>query len=345
MCRIGYLHFDPSVPQKERQRVARAVLKRSWDMGNKHGCGLVSWTPGTEEAPRVERSLQFSTLVWPASLGTDVLLHARYSTNKVALNYTHPFVAGGVYLVHNGIVHAPNAGRQTELSQKAKTDNDSELILKSYLGQERSLKAALSELSGMANVMVWDSTRGVLSLHSDARPFAIWRQDGVTAIVQDNEQATSFIKSGLGFPYEYDTMPADKAVEVSLTGHATEADWTFAFETAIQHAHAVKRPSYFSKPTQTNYIKTTQQFFDTYGTKSAPKGGTWVHDGKYYVRTDGLTVTEQGYLQVNGRTYTADGRLVNYRQLSQKDRKKLRRAMQAHNAQKDVTVDEMEENE
>ena len=57
MCRLAYLHFDPSVSPERRQKAVRACLKESWDLGNKDGAGLVTWTPGEESEPRATRDL------------------------------------------------------------------------------------------------------------------------------------------------------------------------------------------------------------------------------------------------------------------------------------------------
>lgn len=315
MCRLAYLHFRADVPADVRLAAVQRVLKASWNLGNKHGAGYASWTPGTEEGVRTERALKLDKLRFPAlpeSLGTEVLVHARFSTNSIALTHTHPFELAGAYLVHNGIVHAPENEAGDRLRTKARTNNDTELILKSYLAQDRSLVGALQTLSGQANTALWDETRGVLSLYADDRPFQVWRQGGVTMVVQEAAQATGVIRAGLGSPYEWEELPARKAIELPLPEALSDEAWTEALHAAETAAVTPTRPvlSYAS-------FAATSALVPNYN-----RARQWVKDKETWVAYSGKNVV------VNGRTYTSDGHLLSGRGLTKKEKRRQRRIEQ-----------------
>ena len=310
MCRLAYLHFDGSVSPARRLAVAQTVLGSSWDLGNRDGAGYVSWTPG-EGGALVGRALKLDDLKWPKvpkSLGSEVLVHARFSTNVRALAYTHPFAAAEVYLVHNGVVHVPDEKLREVFSSRAETTNDSELILKSYLANKRSLFEAMKALSGQANVMMWDARRQVLSLYPDGKAFDVWRQDGVTLISQEAAQSVGVVASGLNHPYEYASLPADKLVEFPLEEPLDGSAWTDAMIRAVAASRKVERPaeSYQYPEFKVSYLP--------------PSKGKWTNDNGVWV------ANSAGAMTVNGRTYSADGKLLTAHKLSKKDRHLLRQA-------------------
>ena len=310
MCRLAYLHFDASVSPARRLKVAQTVLGSSWDLGNRDGAGYVSWTPG-EGGVLVGRALKLDDLKWPKlpeSLGSEVLVHARQSTNVRALAYTHPFAAAEAYLVHNGVVCVPNEKLRETFASRAETTNDSEMILKSYLARGRNLFDAMKALSGQANVMLWDARRGVLSLYPDGRAFEIWRQDGVTLITQEAAQSVGVIASGLNHPYEYAPLPADKLVELPLGEPLDGSAWTDAMIRAVAEARKVARPA------------ESYQYLEFKGSYVPPSKGKWTNDNGVWV------ANSAGAMTVNGRTYSVDGRLLTAHKLSKKDRRLLRNA-------------------
>ena len=232
MCKQAYLRFAETVDAPQRLRAVELVLKNSWDLGNKDGIGLVTWNDGDAEAD-VSKALKLTELVIPP-MKTNVLVHARKATCAINIENTHPMCGGGAYLVHNGIVHPANAEAAKELASKVKTTNDSELILKAYLGADRDLKAGLGKIGGWANVMLWDARRQVLSVFADGHAFHIFRQAGVLVIAQESEQVKELMIRGLGHHYEYDSLPADRVFEIHLDG-------TLGFVKALRQAAKVAR--------------------------------------------------------------------------------------------------------
>lgn len=323
MCRLAYLHFDPSVSPERRLRATEAVLRASWDLGNRDGAGYVTWTPAGGTV--VGRALDIEHLKWPtaADIGTDVLVHARLSTNIKALAYTHPFAAADAYLVHNGVVHVPDLTLSQTLEDKAKTENDSELILKAYLASDRKLDKALSHIAGMANVLLWDERRNVLSIYAHSTDFQIWRQDGITLVCQENRQSEGIIVGGLAKPYEFARVPNGRLVELPLEHSLTDGEWVKAMLKAVKNAGKVKRPT-----DSTVYYKGTGSGFADYanGVRSVTDGwdfdnGVWVQKSKGYV--------------VNGRKYSDDGRLLSTERLSKKQRKLLRKTFALYESEKE----------
>ncbi len=244
MCRLAYLHFEPSVSAERRTEAVRSVATLSWNLGNKDGAGIATWTPG-EKGVVVAKALKLEKLELP-SLGSEVLIHARASTNTINLANTHPYQMAGAFLVHNGIVHLD--GDET-LKAKAKTDNDTELILKAYLAEKRDLAKALARLSGMANVAIWDDTTQNLILYADTQSFQLWAQDGITIICQESAQSMGVINSGLLSPYSFDRLPAGQVVTVPLSKKTLSfGGWVKAYEAALTSAVKLEvTPSYASQ--------------------------------------------------------------------------------------------------
>lgn len=235
MCKLAYLGFYRHVPQKRRQEAVRAVLEASWEMGNKDGAGLVTWDG--LETPAVARSLKLDDMQCP-QVRKHCLLHVRHATCEVSLKNTHPMAADGAWLVHNGVVQESRGGEG--LAAECESTNDSELVLRAYLRAGRDLAKGVRLVSGWANVAVWDNVRGVLSLFPEKSAFRVWRQDGVTAIVQDDQQASELIEGGLGRPYESDSLKAGRTYEVECSG---AVDWA----KAIASARKEQRPAELGK--------------------------------------------------------------------------------------------------
>lgn len=309
MCRLAYLHFDADVTQERRRKVVKAVLTASWNLGNKHGAGLVTWTPGTEESPSVSRALHLKALAYPPLIGSEVLVHARQSTNMIDLAHTHPFEGGGAYLVHNGIVHVSSYGLEAKLKKKARTSNDSELILKAYLSFDRNLPSALTKLSGMANVMLWDERRGALCLYADTEDYQIWRQEGILLITQERAQSFAAIKAGLGNPYEFEALPKGHVIEV-LLGEAYSGDqWVEAYRSAKDSSVEVKAAA----SSYTSYYQPTA-YKGSYTAATDSHGSSYGYD------------PATGTFGVGGRVYNSDGDLLEDQsgKLTKAERKRLK---------------------
>jgi hypothetical protein len=307
MCRLAYLHFDPSVTQERRQKAVRTCLKESWDLGNRDGAGLVTWTPGEEGEPGVVRAIKLKDLKFP-EMGTDVLVHARASTNTKSLENTHPFARAGAYLVHNGIVSLGE--KDVALQAKATTDNDTELILKAYLGCGRDLAEALPKLSGWANLGIWDSTNGRLILYAHTSPFQVWRQSGVTIICQEGAQTKGLIAGGLGHPYENDTMDKERVVSIPMSAPLTDEQWTEAYRAAVKAGKTVKLAAEFAYPKDSTYAcyrsaGTTQKA--TTRIEGLPNGAGWSINGRLY-SNDGTPI--DGYGKPIGGKKAAKARRV-----------------------------------
>lgn len=316
MCRLAYLHFDPSVSAERRTAAVKKVARTSWELGNTHGVGFVTWTPGSGTEPIAARALKLEALDTTCDFGTEVLVHARFSTNTISLANTHPFEIAGAYLVHNGIVCARSAEDEETFKAKAKTNNDSELILKAFLGSKRNLTEALGRIAGMSNVIVWDEAKSVLWLYADTADFPIYRQNGITVVCQEVAQTVGVIRGGMGHSYESDSLPSRKVVALPLKAPLADAEWDAAFEEAVKRGQKVKVPILNPKTTLPDS-----------GSK-----GEWVKDGKYWVRSDSLGVpvygiqyAGQGRYAVNGRVYRADGRPLERPYLSKSERKRLKK--------------------
>jgi len=289
MCRLGYLHFDPSVSQERRQKAVRACLKESWDLGNKDGAGLVTWTPGEESEPRATRAIKLGDLRYP-EMGTDVLVHARASTNTKSLANTHPFARAGAYLVHNGIVSLD--AKDAALQAKATTDNDSELILKAYLGCERDLAEAIPRLSGWANVAIWDSETGTLLLYPHTNSFQVWRQAGITVICQEGAQSRGIVLAGLGKSYETDSLPKEKVYSLKMSEPLSDAAFVEALKGALKAGKTAKPAAGYSyaaacsNQTVKGDLKAYRSTFKNSGPKTSitglPNGAGWSINGRLY---------------------------------------------------------------
>jgi hypothetical protein len=245
MCRLAVAHFGDSVGQARRHEVVRLILTNSWEMGNKDGVGLATWT--ADEEPQVARAVDIKDMKLPAKIGATALLHARNATNDVCLANTHPYVGGGVYLVHNGIVQVHGEETAKRLHALAETNNDTELILKAYLAEPDrartdgvALVHALAKLTGSANLALWDRKARLLELYPDTRGFGVWRQAGITVICQEAEQTAGVIVAGLGRPYETATLVKEQAYVMDL-GNQSFDD---ALATIMERHWAVKRPSF-----------------------------------------------------------------------------------------------------
>ena len=222
MCRIAYARFEASVTQERRHEVAATLLKNSWELGNKDGLGAVSWD--ADESPVTVRALKIEGLVLPHTIGRNILIHARHATCEVSLRNTHPLSAAGAHLVHNGIVYPSGEQNATMLRKVVRTTNDSEFILKAYLASDRDMFGALDKFEGWANVMLWDERRQVLTLFADGEPFHIYRQAGVTCMVQEVGQVNGLVQSGLGHPYEYAKVDEDSVIELDLGKFPSDFD-------------------------------------------------------------------------------------------------------------------------
>lgn len=309
MCRLAYLRFAPELTGvSDRRAVVERTLRSSWDMGNTDGVGLVTWdTFGPE--PEVRRSLTLDALDIPR-LRANVLLHARDSTNQIDIEHTHPFVRAGAYLVHNGVVGVNDPA----LIQKATTTNDTELILKSYIAADRDFSAAMKRVYGMANVALWDSRRRALTFYPDTSDYEVWRQDGITAVVQSSAQVSGWFHTGLGHPYEHDILPSEKAYVLPL-GDIDETDngeWDRAYARMKEHAVDVRRAEpppagYGGMGPPLGYGALRQSYFardaaDDRRDDTIRSGHTWAYDT---TRQD-YAWTE--YVAVGGRKYGTDGK-------------------------------------
>jgi hypothetical protein len=284
MCRLAYVHFDPSVPQDRRLKAVRACLRESWDLGNKDGAGLVTWTPGEETEPRASRAIKLSDLVYP-EMGTDVLVHARASTNTKSIANTHPFARAGAYLVHNGIVSLGT--KDAALQAKATTDNDSELILKAYLACERDFAQAAPRLSGWANVGIWDSERGVLVLYAHTSAFQVWRQAGITVVCQEGAQSRGIVTAGLGHPYESDSMDKERVVCIPMKEPLSDEAWVAAFRAGVKSAKSAKLAAGYTFATAcASDLKAYRSTFKNSGPKTVIRGlangAGWSINGRLY---------------------------------------------------------------
>ena len=344
MCRLAYLHFGKDVSQKRREKLVRRVLKNSWELGNRHGCGVVSFTAGSTDAPVCARALQLDQLVLPTPLGSDILVHARFSTNTISLANTHPFAIADAYLVHNGVVHLEE---RTDLVAKASTNNDSELILKAYLASGRKFGDALDILSGMANVALWDARRGILTLFGHTGRLLVWRQRGAVIVVQERAQAKGVISVGFGQPFESATIPRGRIVELALGRSTTERSsaWVRAFAQAVAHAESVVEQTLGSEDMGSEDDSTDRPSCGahpaTEGKPSYPSTYVAVKSSyppPRYV-TPSIAQLPSGHWRVNGRTYTSlgqpvyeiDGRPAPWERVGhstrKRDRKQLRVAL------------------
>ena len=279
MCKLAYVHFQPHVSGALRQAIVRRITTNSWKMGNDDGVGITTWTG--EDAPVTVRSLKLATLAWPDSLGDHVLIHTRKSTNTINLANTHPLVGGGAYVVHNGIVHAGNEVSRIALSEVTHTDNDSELILKAYLGNNRKLSGALGQLSGWANVMVYDDKRHVLSVFADRSPMLMFRQNGVFIIAQASEQIVGVIQRGIGAPFEEAALPADRIFEFNTSGRM---NWAQALSAAVKNAVAFQLPSGLVQTVQTRFPAAYSiRTYTGHGARTYPEAVAHADDDEEFV--------------------------------------------------------------
>ncbi len=303
MCRLAYVHFDASVPQERRVEAVRRLAENSWKLGNTHGVGYVTWdTSRPELLPFVSRSLDIKTFeVGP--VGSDALVHARFSTNKVCLGNTHPYAIGGAYLVHNGIVSLCASPNATSWEQKAKTDNDTELILKAYLGSSRDLAKALTELTGMANVGLWDESTQVLSLFPDDKDFHVWSQEGITVVTQESTQNNGVIHPGVGRLYWYTPLEGDRLYQLRLTEATARDDGSFKTELsrAMAEAKEVKRYS-------PSYTPVLNEWGSTYYRNGTLERYVKDRDGwNTFVQPSRIQTTTDGTQTIEGRVYSAAG--------------------------------------
>lgn len=312
MCRLAYLHFDPTVTAERRLEIVTSVLEDSWNLGNKDGAGVATWTPNESHGVRVAKTLKLTDLELPV-IGSEVLLHARQSTNTINLANTHPYVMGGAVLVHNGIVYLNS---HQELKAKAKTDNDTELILKAYLAENRDLSKALTHLGGMANVALWDNERQVLVLYADTGAFQVWNQDGVTLICQQHEQSFGVIHAGLFSPYAFESLKTQQIITLPLSDKtATSAGWAKAFQSAV--ASSVKMKLKESPKTQ----------YYTYGSILTAKGRKAAKEIPTSIKQ-----MDSGDWLINGRRYSTTGEPLDFETGKPLRGKKAKRARRLWNA-------------
>lgn len=120
MCKhILFNNFDPKTDLETLQNFAAKTYDRD-------GYGAVFRLDDN----RIETLKAIDPHVFYLNLGMiiaenqikDLVVHHRTSTNKLGLEYTHPFEFQGNYLTHNGVVDVPDV-------HDTKTQNDSELLL------------------------------------------------------------------------------------------------------------------------------------------------------------------------------------------------------------------------
>ena len=230
MCRIGILFFERSMGALDREEITCRILENGYRMGNRDGVGLAQFSGKRIDRVAALTLYDLFRSMAPFRLNRTVLLHARLATNKVDIRHTQPLLMGDtVAIAHNGVV----SGFSKSVEEACRTGNDSERIAAAYilargnLPRAEALKEALESASGLANVLMLDSTGGRKSLliYPDYQPFLSVIGDGWTAIIQEERQV-----EGLRYKLE-GTYPAGKVYE-----------WDFGNSCYVGKPLVVKRP-------------------------------------------------------------------------------------------------------
>lgn len=231
MCRIGVLFFERDVGALDREEIVCRILENGYRMGNRDGVGLAQFSGKRIDRVAALTLYDLFRSLAPLRLNRTVLLHARLSTNRVDIHHTQPLLMGDtVAIAHNGVV----SGFSKSVEESCQTKNDSERIAAAYLlarakslSRAESLKESLEQATGLANVLMLDSTGGKKSLliYPDSEPFLSIEGDGWVAIVQEERQVE-------GLRYKVGgTYPAGKVYE-----------WDFGVSAYVGKPLSVKRP-------------------------------------------------------------------------------------------------------
>jgi len=135
MCQLAYASNLTKLNLKQKNKLFQ-VIQKAMTKSNRSGYGLASKT--VDGQIEISRTLDVETFCHVPNKNTppfckssiighvdlskasEVLFHARTSTNSVSLENTHPFVIGETTLVHNGVLQY--SGER----YFKKTDNDTE---------------------------------------------------------------------------------------------------------------------------------------------------------------------------------------------------------------------------